>query len=508
MVPSVRLMLLLLAKNLREISHWKGLGLFIVAIVGLSLTTASVNVARYKASEQEYILRTEAGNRDLEIAGELNRLYDMAPPDIPPEPLAIMGRGVSLVVRETATNESTVVDSGFNAHPLEAVFKSFDLTSTVMIAMGLSAVLLGATLLPSEVEAGTLELLVTSGVSLRLFVLAQWWWTMSVCVTGALVFLATGTVLAAMERVRFDLSRFADLAITSLICALYIASMSSLGTAISSFARTRVAATVVATVLWVVLIIALPSTIAYIVWTGTRVADIDDQKEKIEELLVARRESQSNKEIDLIKKSDDPSVERCLRGTDYTLKYFRGLPDKDVEPFLLKLNKRSPQLLEIWNNEQSQIINIVEQFNQEYRAQAATMEAALDQRLARQEQMIEVATGLLPGVAYQHSIYALYGLSLSDLLRAELSSKEYKSRVISYIFDKARLIGGADPFNVKLDLSDRPRFVYRRRTLPQRLWAVAPYFAILVLWTGIPLLLALQIIGRRQPCAISTGRST
>jgi hypothetical protein len=106
-------------------------------------------------------------------------------------------------------------------------------------------------------------------------------------------------------------------------------------------------------------------------------------------------------------------------------------------------------------------------------------------QLNRQIDIIGVVTSLLPGSAYEQGLSSLFGSSPADLQRAENLSKEYKRELIAYVFDKARVVGGSDPFNKKINLDDRPRFAYRVRTLSARVRSCAPVFTVFLFWTAV-----------------------
>jgi hypothetical protein len=69
---------------------------------------------------------------------------------------------------------------------------------------------------------------------------------------------------------------------------------------------------------------------------------------------------------------------------------------------------------------------------------------------------------------------------------------------VEYIFGKARLIGGVDPFNQRVDLSDRPRFKFTERDAVERWYSATPFIFVMAAWTGAALFFAIKLTSSRS----------
>jgi ABC-type transport system involved in multi-copper enzyme maturation permease subunit len=478
-------------KCLRTYIRVRQFYLFGLLILLLSIASTYLEVGKYQAVSGEYASRLAQSDLEMGRTGELNRLYDMAPPEIPPNPLTIFTRGISLEVRETATNEAAIIDSSFNSHPLAEVFPNFDLGSLVMTLLGLVALLMASLTIPTEVENGTLEMLLCNGLPPRWFILTRWCRTAIVNGTTVTFYLAASICTAAAMGVKFDVLQRIDLGLSWAMSLLFVMCMCALGMAVSIRSKTRVRAMLWVFIIWVGLIVTFPGTIAFSIAAATHLSDLPNIKNQIEGLLGTQRESSMNGCIEGVWRSDDSKLSSYFRNGPYSVDQFRALPDNARQMFIDKIGLRKPAIIEFWKQENGEVMNCVERVSDDYRRRADFIQADLRFRLDRQAMFIDIATGLLPGIAYEQGSSAIHGTSLFDVWSAEHKEKEYKDHLISYIFKKARAVGGADPFNTKIDLSDRPRFLYVRRNLFQR--AASCLFPFLVLMCWIVLSLAFTV---------------
>src|SRR5947209_3794945 len=215
--------------------------IFLVALTAAALvgTGTWLRAGEYRAASREYHMEQFENDAEITRTGELNRLYDMAPPQVPPQPMAVFHEGVPLVVRDVGTTEATVHEAAFNANPLARMFPPLDFTTVVIWVLGLLTLLMASLTLSGEREGGTFELLVTAGASSRQLVLAKW---LAILIgTSAILVLCilTAWLFVIAAGLSMPHSTIAEFLLSSLASLLYLGTLAALGIALSSKSASR-----------------------------------------------------------------------------------------------------------------------------------------------------------------------------------------------------------------------------------------------------------------------------
>ncbi|MBZ5489579.1 MAG: ABC transporter permease [Acidobacteriia bacterium] len=488
--------IILFTHELRRLFRDPRLLLATVAVAALAATGTWLRAADYSTLSHEY--RAEMSKNEAEIlhTGELNRLYDMTPPQVPPEPMAVFHEGIPLVARNVGTTEASVHEAAFNANPLSQMFPSLDLTTVVIWVIGLVTLLMAAVALSGERESGTFELLVTAGASSCHLVLAKWL-AITVC-SGAILAccMTTAWLAAVLSGLSFDHARISEFLLSSFASLLYLGSLAGLGVALSSKACSRARVMMSCAGLWMLISTILPSAVAHLLGEATRIPGFAQKRQQIEHILTNEREQHLNGQIATVYHDDNAQLERYLKPAGYNAAKFRALPDQQIDQVAGHLSAEDAGFRSLWDQEQSRVLDVIQSVWTDYQGRADSMEEQLRAQTARQTRFVLAATAFLPAVAYKETVSRLLGMSYLDLAHAERSQKDYKIRTVDYIFTKARMIGGRDPFNAHVSLDDRPRFLFQQRGAARRLLDASPFLLVLLAWTAGLLLFAVKATSR------------
>ena len=471
---------------------------FLVAMIAAALvgTGTWLRAGEYRAASHEYHMEQFENNTEITRTGELNRLYDMAPPQVPPQPMAVFHEGVPLVVRDVGTTEATVHEAAFNANPLARMFPPLDFTTVVIWVLGLVTLLMASLTLSGEREGGTFELLVTAGASSRQLVLAKW---LAILIgTSAILVLCilTAWLVVIAAGLSMPHSTIAEFLLSSLASLLYLGTLAALGIALSSKSASRARVMASSTGVWMLISIILPSAVAHLLADATRTENFGQKRQQIESILTSEREQRLNDAIAAVYRHDDAQLEHYLKPAGYSAAKFRALPDKEIDRVAGKLSGADQEFRSFWDDEQRQVLEVIQSVWTEYQGRADVLENQLRAKATRQTRLILAATAYLPPIAYKETLSRVLGLSYLDLMHAERIQKAYKAETVDYIFEKARTIGGRDPFNVHVNLADRPRFVFEERSAAARWLDAAPFLLILLGWTAGLLLFAARAAAR------------
>ena len=472
--------IILFTHELRRLFRDPRLLVAIAAAAALAATGTWLRAADYSARSQEY--RAEMAKNEAEIlrTGELNRLYDMAPPQVPPEPMAVFHEGVPLVVRDVGTTEASMHEAAFNANPLSQMFPSLDLTTVVIWVIGLVTLLMAALALSGERESGTFELLVTAGASSRHLVLAKWL-AITVCSGAILACCMIAAWLAAiLSGLSFVPGRISEFLLSSFAALLYLGALAGLGLALSSKACSRARAMMSCAGLWMLISAILPSVVAHLLAEATRIPDFNQKRQQIEHILTNEREQRLNGQIAAVYHDDDTQLDRYLKPAGYSAAKFRALPDQQIDQMAGNLSGKDAGFRSFWDQEQIRVLDVIQSVWTDYQGRADFVEEQLRAQTAKQTRLVLAATAYLPAVAYKETVSHLLGMSYLDLARAEQTQKEYKIQTVNYIFTKARTIGGRDPFNAHVGLDDRPRFLFEQRDAAVRWLGASPFLLVLL----------------------------
>jgi ABC-type transport system involved in multi-copper enzyme maturation permease subunit len=489
---------ILLRHNLRMLVLESKFYVVAFLLTGLAATTTWLRSSDYRAAQGQE--RAESARNELEIeqTGELNRLYDMAPPQVEADALTVFHQGVPLSERKAGTTESDVSEAAFNANPLQQVFPPFDFANVVVLVLGLMVLLTSSLALTDEREAGTFEVLLTYGVSPRALVLAKW--LANGLASGMLLGggMAVALIVAASSGVRLRLTSIGDFVLSASTSALFLLCLSAMGTMLSAHSRFRTRSIISAIGLWMLLAIVLPSSGAYLAASIAPLKDLGEKKRTIDRILTDDREASLNSRISGLYAKDNPSLDRLLHPAGLSAEKFRALPDSDADRLARQLGAQSPAFASFIAREQSDVIDIIQSTWHEHADRAEKVESQLQSSINAQNRLILMFTAGLPATAYRESLSRVFGISYRDLLHAREAQKAYKREAVDYIFAKARSIGGLDPFNQHADLTDRPHFTFVPRDAAERWRAAAPFILVLAAWTALALLAAVKFASSRS----------
>ena len=320
----------------------------------------------------------------------------MAPPQLQPGPLAVFHQGIQLAERNAGTTESAVSESAFNANPLPQVFPPFDFANVVLLVVGLLVLVTSCLGLTGEREAGTLDMLLTHGVTSRALVMAKWLSNGITAGTLLLLAMAVAVIAAAVSGVHLTFASV-DVFILSAFCSvLFLLCLAALGTLLSSLSVWRAQSIVGAIALWMLITIILPSSCAYTAASAAPLKDLGEKKRAIDRILTDDREASLNNRIAKLYEKDNPELDRYLRPAGLSAERFRGLPDSEADSVARKLAAGDKAFAAFIAAEQSKLIDIVETTWNEHADRAEVLESDLQTSINRQNNLILLLTAFFP----------------------------------------------------------------------------------------------------------------
>jgi ABC-type transport system involved in multi-copper enzyme maturation permease subunit len=489
---------ILLAHNLRRLILESRFFVVVLLFAGLVATATWLRSSDYRLSVAQDQAEAERNQQEIQYTGELNRLYDMAPPHAEPGPLAVFHQGVRLTQRDAGTTESDVSETAFNANPLPHVFPPFDFANVVLLVLGLLVLLTSSLGVASEREAGTLELLLTHGVSPRVLVLAKWLASGMAALLLLFAGMTTALLVANVSGVHLPVASVGEFLLSAVCSVFFLLCLAALGTLISVRSGLRTQSIISAIGLWMLITIVLPSSGAYMAATAAPLKDLGKKQRSIEKILTDDREASLNAGIAKLYARDNRELDIYLRPAGLSATKFRALPDSEADRVVRKLKAEDPAFAAFIKREQGEVIDVIETTWNEYAGRAEKAESDLQASIDAQNNLILMFTATFPATAYRESLSRVFGVSYLDLLHARAIQKQYKHAIVEYVFGKARLIGGTDPFNQRVDLSDRPQFQFMPVGAAQRWRTASPFLLVMAAWTALGLVLAVKLAASRS----------
>ncbi len=468
-----------LLSNILNLRFTVGLVLCIVVTIACIMILAH----DYQQEMKDYNTRINLQDEMLDNYATANeyRLRQMLRPQKPPERFRPLLIGIP-------GDESV---GSFDENPLPILFPPLDFLFIVTIIMSLLAILFSHDAITGERQDGTLRLVISNSVSRTEILFGKLvGGAISLIIPFILALLVGVLYISISPAIHWDGSAWGELALLTAASITFIMLFYLLGLAISTFSRYSSTSILNCLFLWVLLILVIPNVCPYISAQLRRVPSIKETKRLEREI-----------EIHSIEVARKHMVEAAKR---FRLKYgalfseyesmgyggneYWGLGSDDP-----KLQKAAKQRAEA-DLEFKAMVDAFQEENRKAQQELIRIREAnplgddLHRKAALQTKLAKNLACISPFADFVYVARDLTGTGLRSLEHFKQAKEEYRWQVGSYTDEKisdAREKNPALEEESLLDVSDRPRFVFKEEPLKDKLMGVLPYWGILVLFNVV-----------------------
>jgi ABC-type transport system involved in multi-copper enzyme maturation permease subunit len=426
---------------------------------------------------QEEILGSEAATWDLQ------RVELMLRARKPPERFRL------LVVGIPGNEESAF----FDYNPLPLLFPPLDFLFIVTIIMSLLALLFSYDAVVGERESGTLRLVIANSVPRTTILFGKFiGGAASLLIPFVLALLIGVLYVAVHPAIQWDGSAWAELGLLTAASITFITLFYILGLMVSTFSRYSAIAILNCLFLWVLLILVIPNVCPYISAEFYRIPSLREAEGRMGEIQAQQREIEKQS-VQVARKMMSEAAEKLRNQYGPSFSEFESMSANAAE----RRAEADPQfkaMMEAFREQHEKAMVESDRIRAagDSRMADAKREAALALEDVRREAAVQtkLAKSLACISPYANFVYVardLTGTGLRALDYFAQVKKEYDTQLSSYRVKKeeAREENRASEKTPSLDLSDRPRFVFKEEPLKYKLGAALPYGGILGLFNVV-----------------------
>ena len=433
----------------------------------------------YQQEMEDYYLRVNLQDEFLSNYAHRSTLFRMIPQQKPPERFRPLIIGIS-------GNENS---KSFDDNPLPILFPSLDFLFIVTIIMSLLAILFSYDAVTGERQSGTLRLVIANSISRTTILFGKFiGGTASLLIPLILALLVGVLYINLNPNIQWDGSAWAEFGLLTAASITFITLFYLLGLMVSTFSKYSAISILNCLFLWVLLILVIPNLCPHISAQLYRIPSIKETERKNLEIeilsLKVRREhiTESKKKLKSYYGelwSEFESMEfgglfKDFGGSEYgEAAQQRAAADPEFKAMMDALSEEFGKANEKFGRIRREENELWDDFH---------TKAAVQTKMAKNLACIS---------PYANFIYVardLTGTGLRSLKYFEQVKDEYSRQFWPYVGRKVQEAQKNDPkftWDSFLDLSERPRFVFKEESLRGKLNAVLPYWGILVLFNVV-----------------------
>ena len=457
----------------------------LVLCVIITIACIMILTYDYQQEMKDYNIRINLQDEitDNHAKADRHRFLGMLGPQKPPERFRSLIIGIQ-------DNE----DSGFfDYNPLPILFHPLDFLFIVTIIMSLLAMLFSHDAIAGERQNGTLRLVISNSISRTTVLLGKFiGGTASLLIPFILALLVGALYISVNSAIQWDSSAWKELALLTAASITFITLFYLLGLMVSTFSRYSSTSILNCLFLWILLILVIPNVCPYISAQLYRIPSIKQTERQTREIDLHGQETASKLMKESVKKmkkqygslfSEFESMEfggigGFFLGIDASPEHEKVARERaDADPEFKAMMKAFRKEEE---KAQQELIRIGKE--------ADMLREALSRKAALQTKLAKNLACISPFANFVYVARDLTGTGLRSLDYFEQTKGEYKQQLGSYadkkiddMRKKEQAIGEESP----LDVSDRPRFVFREEPLKDKVNEVLPYWGILVLFNVV-----------------------
>jgi len=455
---------------------------FMVGLVlCLVITVACIVILAhdYRQELADYNHRVNLQDEFLSNYATRNRMFRTIPAQKPPERFRPLILGMS--GDETAKS--------FDDNPLPILFPSLDFLFIVTIIMSLLAILFSYDAVTGERQSGTLRLVIANSIPRTTILFGKFIGGAASLIIPFILALLVGVLYINLNRdIYWDGSAWVELALLTAASITFITLFYLLGLMVSTFSRYSAVSILNCLLLWVLLILVIPNVCPYISAQIRRVPSIKETERQVEEIDRASREVLRQRREEVVNKfrSDYGGLFSKLESLGFGRILDDEVGDKEKVEELAAADSQFKTMVDSFRRE-------LEQAQGEWIDTKAKEEnrlwGNLNTKAAAQTRLAKDLACISPFANFVYVARDLTGTGLRSLEYFEQLKSEYERQFFwPYVAKRVQDAKKNDPkftWDSFLDISDRPRFVFKEEPLKHKLGEVLPYWGILGLFNVV-----------------------
>ena len=438
----------------------------------------------YRQQMKDYNARMNIQDEILDnyAVAKQYRLVRMFSPQKPPERFRLLIIGIP-------SNEAL---GFFDYNPLPILFPPIDFLFIVTIIMSLLALLFSYDAIAGERQNGTLRLVISNSISRTKVLFGKFIGGSASLLIPFILALLVGVLYVSINpAIQWDGSAWAELTFLTAASITFITLFYLLGLMVSAFSRYSAVSVLNCLFLWVLLILVIPNVCPYISAQFCRIPSIGEIHRQEDEI---QRQSLNVARDYMIEAAKRFRLKYGALFSEYESMGFGGNwhwgLSKDDDSELQKATKQRAEA----DPEFKAMVDAFQEENRKAQQElirirnASNLEEDLHRKAVLQTKFAKNLACISPFANFVYVARDLTGTGLRSLDYFEQAKYEYKREVRSYTDKKIDEAREKDPEldeDSFLDVSDRPRFVFKEEGLQGKLSEVLPYWGTLILFNVV-----------------------
>jgi len=377
----------------------------------------------------------------------------------------------------------------FDDNPLPILFPPLDFLFIVTIIMSLLAILFSYDAITGERQSGTLRLVIANSISRTKILFGKLvGGAASLLIPFILSLLVGALYISVNPAIQWDGFAWAELAFLTAASCTFITLFYLLGLMLSTFSRYSATSILNCLFLWVLLILVIPNMCPYISAQLYRIPSIKETERKDSEI------ERHSLEVFWERNNETAKKFKSHYGklwSEFESMQFGGIGDlfSRVDPKYREAAHQRAAADPEFKRMMDAFVEEVEKAREEMvriRGESDKLWEDLNTKAAFQTKLAKNLACISPYANFVYVARDLTGTGLRSLEYFERTEKEHRKKWYGpYITKKFKDAQKNDPtvtYDSFLDISDRPRFVFKEEALKDKLNEVLPYWGILVLF--------------------------
>ncbi len=379
----------------------------------------------------------------------------------------------------------------FDYNPLPILFPPIDFLFIVTIIMSLLAMLFSYDSIAGERQSGTLRLVISNSISRTKVLFGKFIGSSASLLIPFILALLVGVLYVSVNpAIQWDSSAWAELALLTAASITFITLFYLLGLMVSTFSRYSAISILNCLFLWILLILVIPNICPYISAQFCRIPSIGETNRIDREVEIHSIQAAREHMKEAVKKF---RLKYGALFSEYESMGFGGNEYWGLAHDDDKLRKATQQRVEADPEFKAMVDAFREEDHKAHQEllrirEANPIEDDLHRKAASQTTLAKNLACISPFANFVYVARDLTGTGLRSLEYFEQTKYEYERQARSYVdkkIDDAREKDPALEEESFLDVSDRPRFMFKEEGLKGKLGEVLPYWGILVLFNVV-----------------------
>lgn len=436
--------------------------LLLVSIMGVAYTYGNI----FDTERSEYLREQAHRNDVLEQSAHYNRMNVLIAPVRPPNTMSVL----------FGDQGSDPADNPFFQDFIHKLNHGFDLIDILVYVMSIIAVVMAYDAVSGEREQGTLRVLSAFSVPRSSLLITKLLAGLSVILMGlAIAFAVALTYLLTAGQLPWGLEEWVSLLIILVFSLVYFCCFYSFGLLASSLASRSTSSIIIAFLIWIGFIFIVPNMSPFVASQLYSVPAVEKINAQLRSIYDTERDDLGRKFV----REVNAWYEKM-----YPDEYMqiRSLGDDELKALMV----RDETIRNFYQKYRSSIDSVWMHANEIQRNKGMAIQAALDNKMARQLNLAEIISSFSPSADFTYILEAMSATGYTGYQHFMKLRSNYYLVFSDYIAKKYNALRENDPqFTAEdfIDVSDRPRFVFTSMTVADRLRAAWIHMIALLLFS-------------------------